>query len=219
MDKNTYFLFTLLGGWFGLHKFARKQNGMGVLYLVTFGLFGIGWIVDIVKAFIGLFKTETASKPTNYQYINSLYSEMNQQIAYNSTTRTYIDNYYKGIEEIESMWSVMHNLKIVNGEQANIFEVKCKKNIEDLYQMLDLNKKCGYDSTMPPRVPAYVRLAMLYEKQERYKEAIDICVVAIKAGAVNDGNKGKMYGRLARLIRKSGLEVNDEILTLSTKTE
>lgn len=117
------------------------------------------------------------------------------------------------------MWSVMYNLKIINGEQADIFEQKCKDNISELYQMLDVNKKYGFDSTMPPHVPAYVRLAMLYEKQERYQEAINICVEAIKAGAVNDGNKGKMYGRLARLIRKSGIQVSDDVIALSMKTE
>lgn len=36
-------IFTVCG-----HKFYEGKFGMGVLYLLTFGLFGIGWIVDIV---------------------------------------------------------------------------------------------------------------------------------------------------------------------------
>ena len=43
------FFVCLLGGWFGLHKFVEKKVGLGVLYLFTFGLFGIGWIIDCVK--------------------------------------------------------------------------------------------------------------------------------------------------------------------------
>lgn len=210
------FLITFFLGPFGVHKFVQKKYGLGFLYLFTCGLFGIGWFVDVIAAFIALFTSKETS--SNQQYINSLYSEMNQQTIYDSTARIYIDKYYKGMEEIESMWSVMYNLKIVNGEQADIFESKCKSNLIDLYQMLDVNKKYKYDSTMPPHVPAYVRLAMLYEKQKKYAEAIDICVEAIKAGAISDGNKGKMYGRLARLIRKSGITVNDEILALSMKS-
>lgn len=35
-------------GYYGVHKFYRKKIGMGVLYLFTMGLFGIGWIVDSV---------------------------------------------------------------------------------------------------------------------------------------------------------------------------
>ena len=42
------FIICLLGGWFGLHKFVEKKTGMGVLYLFTFGLFGIGWLIDCV---------------------------------------------------------------------------------------------------------------------------------------------------------------------------
>lgn len=46
-DK-TILLCTILGGWFGLHKYMRKQIGMGILYTFTAGLFCIGWIVDII---------------------------------------------------------------------------------------------------------------------------------------------------------------------------
>lgn len=43
-------------GWAGVHKFYAGKPGMGVLYLFTFGLFGIGWLVDIVKCVINLFR-------------------------------------------------------------------------------------------------------------------------------------------------------------------
>ena len=42
-------LMCIFGGWFGLHKFAEKKVGMGVLYLFTGGLFCIGWFVDCIK--------------------------------------------------------------------------------------------------------------------------------------------------------------------------
>lgn len=37
-------------GWFGGYRFYKKQTALGVLYLFTFGLFGIGWIIDIITA-------------------------------------------------------------------------------------------------------------------------------------------------------------------------
>lgn len=40
-------IFTVFG-----HKFYEGKFGMGILYLLTFGLFGIGWIIDII-ALIG----------------------------------------------------------------------------------------------------------------------------------------------------------------------
>lgn len=36
-------IFTICG-----HKFYEGKAGMGILYLCTMGLFGIGWIIDIV---------------------------------------------------------------------------------------------------------------------------------------------------------------------------
>ena len=122
--------------------------------------------------------------------------------------------YYNGMEEIESMWSVITNLGIYNTNESDILINKCIKNIEDLTTMLKCAKTIEYDSSYPPHVPAYVRLAMLYEKREDYKSGIDICVEAIRHGAINDGSKGKMYGRLARLIKKSGIEPTEEMISL-----
>lgn len=44
------FLVTLLLGWLGVHKFMEKKTILGVIYLFSFGLFGIGWLVDIIIA-------------------------------------------------------------------------------------------------------------------------------------------------------------------------
>lgn len=38
-------------GWLGAHKFYARKTGMGIIYLLTFGLFGFGWIIDIIKCF------------------------------------------------------------------------------------------------------------------------------------------------------------------------
>lgn len=51
MKKRTRILVTLLGGWFGLHKYLSGKIGMGIVYTFTFGLLYVGWIYDCVKAF------------------------------------------------------------------------------------------------------------------------------------------------------------------------
>lgn len=48
-DGTTNLLIVIFGGAFGLHKFLSGEIGMGFLYLFTGGLFGIGWIIDIIK--------------------------------------------------------------------------------------------------------------------------------------------------------------------------
>lgn len=50
MTPATNFFVTLFLGFFGIHKFMAGKVGLGVLYLFTFGLFGIGWLVDVIKA-------------------------------------------------------------------------------------------------------------------------------------------------------------------------
>lgn len=48
--KNKWVAFCLCFflGYLGAHKFYEGKIGMGILYLLTAGLFGIGWIIDII---------------------------------------------------------------------------------------------------------------------------------------------------------------------------
>lgn len=52
------FLICLFGGCFGLHKFMERKIGLGILYLLTFGLFGIGWTIDCIIYFVKIFQTK-----------------------------------------------------------------------------------------------------------------------------------------------------------------
>lgn len=48
------FLICLFGGWFGLHEFLKGKIFWGIVYALTFGLFGIGYALDCIFAFFGL---------------------------------------------------------------------------------------------------------------------------------------------------------------------
>ena len=43
-------------GYLGIHYFYVGKIGMGILYLFTFGLFGIGWLIDIIRIACGTFR-------------------------------------------------------------------------------------------------------------------------------------------------------------------
>ena len=46
INKWVAFLLCFFLGEFGAHKFYEGKVGMGILYLFTAGLFGIGWLID-----------------------------------------------------------------------------------------------------------------------------------------------------------------------------
>lgn len=74
MNKKTRLLIVIFLGVFGVHKFIDKDYKMGLIYLFTGGLCGIGWIIDIIKEFIekntnskSLMSTETLNMIKNGQ--------------------------------------------------------------------------------------------------------------------------------------------------------
>lgn len=48
INKWSALLLCLFFGVFGVHKFYEGKKGIGILYIFTLGLFGIGWIVDLI---------------------------------------------------------------------------------------------------------------------------------------------------------------------------
>lgn len=48
-DKWIALLLCVFLGFLGGHKFYEGKGGMGVLYIFTFGLFGVGIIIDIIS--------------------------------------------------------------------------------------------------------------------------------------------------------------------------
>lgn len=48
-DKDITLILCILLGYLGIHHFYNNQVGKGLLYLFTGGLFGIGWIIDIIQ--------------------------------------------------------------------------------------------------------------------------------------------------------------------------
>lgn len=88
-----------------------------------------------------------------------------------------------------------------SGEKAKVYEDLCRKNISQYYTWIREGKK-NKNFKLPTQVDAFKYLAMLYEKQGRYKEAISICDEAIAAGATYDGTKNGMAGRKNRLAKK-----------------
>lgn len=57
-SKTTALLLCIFFGYLGVHKFYVGKIGMGFLYLLTLGLFGFGWLIDIIIIATGSFRDE-----------------------------------------------------------------------------------------------------------------------------------------------------------------
>ena len=55
MDKTAALLITIFLGELGVHRFMSGKIGTGIIWLLTFGCFGIGYIVDVVQVATGKF--------------------------------------------------------------------------------------------------------------------------------------------------------------------
>ena len=56
MTKSTLLLITVLFGWCGIHRLIMGKYVSGILYMTTFGLYGFGWLLDILLVLFGKFK-------------------------------------------------------------------------------------------------------------------------------------------------------------------
>lgn len=53
-------------GEFGIHRFFVGKVGTGIIYLCTGGLFGIGWIIDIIMIITGSFTDKSRAFVKNW---------------------------------------------------------------------------------------------------------------------------------------------------------
>ena len=60
-DKWVVFFLCFFLGWLGIHRFYVGKIGTGILYLFTFGFFGIGIFIDLILILAGSFTDKSGA--------------------------------------------------------------------------------------------------------------------------------------------------------------
>lgn len=132
-------------------------------------------------------------------------SETKIFLQYQNEVKSISDKYYSLMDNIQRDWSVLYNLKDYTGKIAHKIEEECFEDIALYNKMREIDMKYGESS--PTNIPAFKRLAMLYEKQEKFEEAIDICKQACSFGMDE-------RSRMIRMIKKAGRNPTIEELNI-----
>ena len=61
MSKVAAILITFFLGGLGIHRFLAGKIGTGIIWLITGGVFGIGWLVDLIKVILCKFTKKDGS--------------------------------------------------------------------------------------------------------------------------------------------------------------
>jgi TM2 domain-containing membrane protein YozV len=59
VNKVAYILLTFFFSVIGVHRFMRGQVGLGILYILTGGLFGVGGLIDFIISLVKLGSYQT----------------------------------------------------------------------------------------------------------------------------------------------------------------
>ncbi len=142
--------------------------------------------------------------------------------------RALMEKHYKLTEKIGQLYSVASNLFAVDGPEMQKVIDLCLEDIALLPKYREIckeqekarkayialvykNEQNSFE--MPPidYWESYKRLAIIYEKQKRWEDAIELCKEALSNGITKDGNSSGFIGRAARLMRKMGNETLDKL--------
>lgn len=124
-----------------------------------------------------------------------------------------VEEHFDNMEKIKVQYNIIFNLKDYYSPATDSLIKLCERDIEIAPQVVKTFSTHGEEP--PYSYYTFRQLAILYERRKEYEDAIDVCIKSIKLGFTDNG---EIFGRLARLLKKSGYEgsVGDYIELIKT---
>lgn len=140
-----------------------------------------------------------------YRKALQLYDEAQSDKAYQKK----LTQLFELLTHIQEAYSVINNVGSFTDVAGDSLIESCSKAMDieaEIREKRQYYENCVFDMSPPCKT-----LAMVFEKRCEYQRAATICVYAIENGYINDGTKGGMRGRLARMIKKGDLPLTDNL--------
>lgn len=140
-----------------------------------------------------------------YRKALQLYDEAQRDKEYQKKLK----QFFELITQIQEAYSVINNIGAFSSDAGDNLIKSCGEAME--LEVAIREKRQYYENHIFDMSPPCKTLAMIFEKRCEYQRAATICVFAIENGYTNDGTKGGMRGRLARMIKKGNLPLTDNL--------
>lgn len=167
-NKTTALVLCVLLGYLGIHHFYVNRNKMGILYLFTCGLFGVGWIIDILLILINQFKdseghyitsakktnnfpvhsqpTSAQPTPTNYPVTsgnqpNSSYTDSNKN---DNSSKIHIPSKIDGQPLAYKYFDV--DICVISGQEPDYKAIIDRLSVDPIVTTLEIESENQYDN-------------------------------------------------------------------------
>lgn len=199
------------------------DTGIMPILLIVLALIAIGYIVSIFfrrknenKENNDIINNKVSVESSNIERSHDIASSEKHRYAWEEKIdrKNELMKQYKSILEKHGKLREQIGIQYTVAREKNGFDSKemeavvdlCKKDIDLAGDVMEYYHRSESVNGVHVDPSAYMdtfqRLAIIYEKQGKYDEAIEVCKQAIQYGILRDGTQGGMQGRIARIMSK-----------------